>query len=594
VALRWLLSLKDPSGRLARWRLRLAEFDFEIQYRPGIKNSVADGCSRVPTTGGDTADVDDDIPCFVVSRPSPTLPTTLPLPITIEEIQRAQHDDPDCQPLFEASTKTSSNFAMHSFADTEVLCCRFPVDGSIQIMVPLSLRSRLLYLSHHPPIAAHPGGQRLYASLRRHYYWPRMVSDVYQVVAQCDQCLQERLALRRPQGDMTLFPAHEPLDYVAIDILGPLPRTKKGNQYLLVIADRFSKLVRTVPLSRITAAIVAWAFMEQWVYLYGPPRLLLSDNGRQFTSAFFKTCCQAMGVQHIFTSAYHPQANCQVERFNRTILARLRALAGEEQGTWDLYSTAITYAYNTQVHASTGYAPFDLILSRTPPPAELRFSDALTSVPTLHHPDTSALFVNRAAGNHGTPDAPGAVRTTVPHRTPVPRTARPNGPLEPQTLRDRLRLRLSILLPLVRRRLRDAGNRYKRYADRRALPHDPDMLVGKRVALRRDVRLNKLEPHGLGVYQVVAAGHHTVTIATVKGPVKVSKDRILQALDGNRPVLGRLDLVHPSPSRNPILNRTLPILFNQNTHGKPPRQASDTTLAPVSTPIPDARGTQPL
>jgi hypothetical protein len=90
-----------------------------------------------------------------------------------------------------------------------------------------------------------------------------MVSDVYQFVASCEQCLQERLALRRPHGNMTLIPAHEPLEYVAIEILGPLPRTKKGNQYLLVIADRFSKLVRTVPLTLITAVIADWAFMEQ-------------------------------------------------------------------------------------------------------------------------------------------------------------------------------------------------------------------------------------------------------------------------------------------------------------------------------------------
>jgi hypothetical protein len=141
VALRWLLYLKDLSGRLARWRLRLAEFDFEIQYRPGIENSVADGCSRVPTTGGDMADVDDDIPCFVVSHLSPSLSSTVPLPITIEEIQRSQHEDPDCQHFFEASTKASSHFLMHSFADTDVLCRSFPVDGSIQIVVPLSLRS---------------------------------------------------------------------------------------------------------------------------------------------------------------------------------------------------------------------------------------------------------------------------------------------------------------------------------------------------------------------------------------------------------------------------------------------------------------------
>jgi hypothetical protein len=252
--------------------------------------------------------------------------------------------------------------------------------------------------------------------------------------------------------------------------------------------------------------------MEKWIYLYGPHRQLLSDKGRQFTSAFFKTCCQAVGVQQkYFTSAYHPQANGQVKRFNRNIIARLRALVIEEQGTWDLYSTAVIYAYNTQVHASTGYAPIDSILSRPPPPAELHFSDALTPVPTVHCTGLSALLIDR--------------------------TARAAGALEPHALRNRLRQGLAILLPQVRRRLRDAGVRYKRCADRRAVPYNPDNIVGKRVALRRDVRLNNFEPHGLGVYQVVAAGDNTVTIATVKGPFKVSKDRILQALDGDRPVL---------------------------------------------------------
>jgi hypothetical protein len=65
VALKWLLSFKDSSGILARWKLRLAEFDFTIQYRPGIKNILADGCSRVPSEGSDTLPCDDMIPCFM-------------------------------------------------------------------------------------------------------------------------------------------------------------------------------------------------------------------------------------------------------------------------------------------------------------------------------------------------------------------------------------------------------------------------------------------------------------------------------------------------------------------------------------------------
>jgi RNase H-like domain found in reverse transcriptase len=66
VALKWLLYLNDPSGRLARWRLRLAEFEFSIQYGPGIKNSLADGCSRVTSQGVDTNKCDDAIPPFIM------------------------------------------------------------------------------------------------------------------------------------------------------------------------------------------------------------------------------------------------------------------------------------------------------------------------------------------------------------------------------------------------------------------------------------------------------------------------------------------------------------------------------------------------
>ena len=65
-ALRWVLNLADSSGRLARWRLRLAEYDYEVQYRPDINHQLADGESRLRTDGGDTEQVDDEVPCFAV------------------------------------------------------------------------------------------------------------------------------------------------------------------------------------------------------------------------------------------------------------------------------------------------------------------------------------------------------------------------------------------------------------------------------------------------------------------------------------------------------------------------------------------------
>jgi hypothetical protein len=75
-----------------------------------------------------------------------------------------------------------------------------------------------------------------------------MVADVYQYVKQCHECTKENSDLFKRHKALRLFPAAGPLDFVAIDLLGPLTRTKAGHQYLLAISDRFSKLVRTIPL----------------------------------------------------------------------------------------------------------------------------------------------------------------------------------------------------------------------------------------------------------------------------------------------------------------------------------------------------------
>ena len=85
----------------------------------------------------------------------------------------------------------------------------------------------------------------------------------------------------------------------------------------------------------------------------------------------FQRMCSYIGVANMYTSTYHPQTNGQVERYNRTILVLLRNYVNEHQDDWDEYVTALTYAYNTSVHRSTGTTPFDLVLSH--PPARFTF-----------------------------------------------------------------------------------------------------------------------------------------------------------------------------------------------------------------------------
>ena len=118
---------------------------------------------------------------------------------------------------------------------------------------------------------------------------------------------------------------------MCIDILGPITKSKRGYVFLLVINDRFTKLTRVVPLRKITAYNVAVAFLEHWVFSYGPPECVISDNCKQFAAKFFQAVCELLGISNFFTSTYHSQTNGQVERYNTTILAMLRNYVNEHQ-----------------------------------------------------------------------------------------------------------------------------------------------------------------------------------------------------------------------------------------------------------------------
>jgi hypothetical protein len=373
-ALSWIFGASSSdNARLARFRLKLAGMDFVVSHLPGRQNRAADGMSRVgsdaPSAKTDDVTEYDNVPCLIIQE---LPPRTGPLvegveewnAITIAEMRDAQGVDPDCERLREQLAAPGSTCD----EDADGLLVRLsPMTARTQVVVPRALRERVMSLAHYPRSSGHPGGTRLFASLRREFFWPQMAADCKAFVSRCPSCARKELkGKRRHTALLKLFPPSAPLEFVAIDILGPLPKTKSGNRYLLIISDRFSKLTRAVPLAEINAVDVAVAFFNDWMSVYGVPLILLSDNGPQFASRLFQAACATMGVRQVFTSTYHPQTNGQVERFNRTVLEKLTHYVAAEQDDWDTSVRSIVYGYNCQVHASTGFSPFELVLSRPP------------------------------------------------------------------------------------------------------------------------------------------------------------------------------------------------------------------------------------
>ena len=150
---------------------------------------------------------------------------------------------------------------------------------STQVVIPKSPQQRVLSLCHDPISAALPGGRKMYKTLRENCYWPGLAVDCSNYVRNCHECAKERVRIRKQTRPMKLFPASSSLDDVSMDLIRPLLKTTDGNNYLLVITDRYTKLVRAIPLRNTTAPAVAKAITRDWVFTYGLSRRILTDNG---------------------------------------------------------------------------------------------------------------------------------------------------------------------------------------------------------------------------------------------------------------------------------------------------------------------------
>lgn len=308
-SLSWVFcSASVDNARLARFRLKVVGFDFSVKHDAGVKNRVADCLSRNPTDGAVRADGGEfeEIPCLIVDKlsamPGPMLLDHEWDPNKLDDFREAQARDEDSQRIL------NQQLVWTDYDEEGILVRVSPRDGAVQRVVPAELRERLLTLAHYPKVAGHPGRDKLFATIRREYFWPGMSMDCSRLVQQCPSCARKRLKGQRRVSKMNLFPPSNPLEFVALDLLGPLPVTRQVNRFLLVIGDRYIKDAQTVPLKTVMASECAHAFFSHWMAKYGAPLLVLSENGSQFASRFFQAVCATLGVKQIFTSEYHPQS----------------------------------------------------------------------------------------------------------------------------------------------------------------------------------------------------------------------------------------------------------------------------------------------
>ena len=166
------------------------------------------------------------------------------------------------------------------------------------------------------------------------------------------------------RAPLNIYVAGVPMEKVHLDILGPLPKTEAGNVYVLVMVDQFTKWVEAVAVPNQTAEVVARAAMDQFFSRMGCPREIITDQGSNFESQLFYELCELLHVTKKRTTPYHPSANGQVERMNRTLLQLLRCSIGDKQTDWDKRLPLLVMAMRSTLCKSTGFTPNRLMLGR--------------------------------------------------------------------------------------------------------------------------------------------------------------------------------------------------------------------------------------
>lgn len=235
---------------------------------------------------------------------------------------------------------------------------------SAQIITKKEEQRTILNNFHIGKTAGHIGINRMYNTIRQYYYWKGLKADIVSYVNECILCKKAKHYKTVKQPLTVTTTARHAMEKLYLDLVGPLQRDHHGNEYILTVQCELSKFIIAEPIKDKRAETVAKAFVENVLLKHGIPMTIATDRGSEFVAQVMKDVADLLGVEKLTSTAYHHESIGALENAHKTLGNFLRVSSNDNPFTWSEWIPFWTFMYNTTVHSSHSYSPFELVYGR--------------------------------------------------------------------------------------------------------------------------------------------------------------------------------------------------------------------------------------
>ena len=349
-ALKWLLTVNNPNTRLTRWAILLQSFKFDIVHKSGKTHTNVDALSR-PILNVEAVERQEDEDLSTKNL-DPYQDQKL-----IHFLKYGRHADGISKKQFKRINEYSKHFKL----DGDVLKYRkSKMDDSFSLTVPkIEERQGLIFEAHGP---GHLKKEAVFTILSEKFYWRTMMADVERFIKKCEHCLKfDKVPIVNHPA--LALPIRSVFDRIGIDLVLGLPSTEDGFIGILVIIEFMTRFGWSYPIKSKNMVEIAW-ILFLFISMFGPPKEFLSDRGKEFLNELIRNLCSMFEINKRTTSAYNPRCNGMTERLNQTLMSALKKEAYDNPTNWDKFLPHIMLAYNSRIHTSTKFSPYELLFGR--------------------------------------------------------------------------------------------------------------------------------------------------------------------------------------------------------------------------------------